>query len=230
MPAYENLNAAEACAGLPPHFSRVPRLCNVVKTKNHFPKIIAVLLGSLAVWIWRNSRAASPSPHYRLLRKEGDFELREYPNLAVATTMLRGGKQEMNDSFYRLFQFISGENAAQEKIEMTTPVLMSRGSAPGSMSFILPAEIGVVSAPRPDHSDVRVETFPGGRFAVRRFAGNWSPELAQGELEKLRAWIPTVGLSAEGESRVAYYDPPWTPSFLRRNEVLCRVSQPSVFP
>lgn len=193
------------------------------KRNSQLLAIAALLFGSLAFWIWRNSRAVSPSPNYRLRRKDGNFEIREYPNLAVATTISRAGREEMSNSFYRLLQFITGANASQQKIEMTTPVLMTLGSAADSMSFILPADIGLVNAPHPIDSNVKVESFPGGRFAVRRFAGNWSPELAAGEMEKLRAWISTLGLSAEGEGRVALYDPPWTPPFLRRNEVFLRV-------
>ena len=35
----------------------------------------------------------------------------------------------------------------------------------------------------------------------------------------LRAWLSGRGLAPVGEPIVARYDPPWTPWFLRRNEV-----------
>ena len=40
---------------------------------------------------------------------------------------------------------------------------------------------------------------------------------------QLRQWMKQQNLVATGPVEFAGYDPPWTPGFLRRNEILIRV-------
>ena len=42
-------------------------------------------------------------------------------------------------------------------------------------------------------------------------------------IESLMAWVSVQKLVVEGEPIFAFHDPPWTPDFLRRNEVLIRI-------
>jgi len=46
----------------------------------------------------------------------------------------------------------------------------------------------------------------------------------QEALGRLRAWVESRQLQVEGEPLFGYYDPPWIPTFLRRNEVMLRVA------
>jgi len=41
-------------------------------------------------------------------------------------------------------------------------------------------------------------------------------------LQGLKDWMKTEGLSGLPPPVFAYFDPPWTPGFLRRNEVMLR--------
>jgi len=56
-------------------------------------------------------RAGYESAPYKVVRRDGKFELRDYPALVVAETPMHGA----DNSFMRLFHFISGENAAKQK-------------------------------------------------------------------------------------------------------------------
>jgi hypothetical protein len=62
-------------------------------------------------------------------------------------------------------------------------------------------------------------------FAAIRFRGYGSPESQQKAMETLRAWIKAAGRTAKGDPIFAYYDPPWTPEFMRRNELLIEVAE-----
>tara|TARA_B100001939_G_C16753876_1_gene535253 strand:- start:619 stop:771 length:153 start_codon:yes stop_codon:yes gene_type:complete len=42
---------------------------------------------------------------------------------------------------------------------------------------------------------------------------------------KLREWIKENNLVITGDPIEAFYDPPWTPGFLRRNELLIPVTE-----
>ncbi len=181
----------------------------------------ALFLGTIALacglfWTMRNSRAATATPEYQVLIKSERFEVRLYGQLVTVSAPLHGEEGEREGAFRRLFRFISGANARGEKIPMTSPVLQTTAR----MSFILPNES---TKTRPNDPALLEEVIPAGRFASYRFRGNASPENARQALETLRAWITANGLTAAEEGRVAYYDPPWTPLFLRRNEALIRL-------
>jgi len=56
-----------------------------------------------------------------------------------------------------------------------------------------------------------------------RFSGRMNREsLAKAE-EQLRQWMTKKYLVSERDAEFAGYDPPWTPSPLRRNEALIRL-------
>lgn len=164
----------------------------------------------------KSSRTGYESAMYQSLKQDGPFELREYPDLAVAETPMDG---DSGSSFQRLFRYISGKNSRDEKIAMTTPVFMG-GTTPGrTMAFVMPADLQD-AAPPPRDSRVRLAKIPGGRYAVMRFSGSRSEESEQKSLKLLRAWMASNGLETTSAPLFAYFDPPWTPSFLRRNEVM----------
>jgi hypothetical protein len=59
---------------------------------------------------------------------------------------------------------------------------------------------------------------------VRRFSGSRNGKNEAGALAELQAWLARENLKGEGVPIFGYFDPPWTPSFLRRNEVMLRVA------
>ncbi len=164
----------------------------------------------LAVAMYTRSRASAQSAPYDVLEKDGGFELREYPDLAVATA--RGN---MDDAFRRLFGFIS-----ERKISMTTPVLIERGDGDMAMDFVMPPGQPVS---QPAGGGVEVRRREGGRVAALRFGGFMSEKGERRAIARLRELLAARGLRAAGEPVVAYYDAPVIPPPLRRNEVLIRI-------
>ena len=184
--------------------------------------LVAVFLSVFAAGIFlagcKTSRKGSESAPNRVISRDGNFELRDYPVLTIVETAMDG---DSGTSFQRLFQYISGANADGEKIPMTTPVFLAGEEQRRSMSFVMPASMK--SAPGPKDPALRVTTIPAGRFAVLSFSGSRSAEAESNALAQLEAWTKKSGLVASGEPLFGYFDPPWTPSFLRRNEVMLHV-------
>ena len=71
--------------------------------------------------------------------------------------------------------------------------------------------------------NVRLDTLPAGRFAVLRFKGSQKSAAPGKALNELRSLLDEKNLTPSGPPRFAYYDPPWTPQSLRRNEVMLRI-------
>ena len=174
-----------------------------------------------ACWFVGNSRAATETPAYKVVRADGAFELRDYPSLLVATTPM--GEGGMNGGFGELFRFITGNNERAAKIAMTTPVLIDTGKEGRTMSFIMPRETAEQGVPKPSGDRVTLGKVEAAQFAVLRFGGGRTSENEAGAAARLKAWMDAQQIVARGEPRFAYYDPPWTPTALRRNEVLVRV-------
>jgi hypothetical protein len=189
--------------------------------------VIGTTLGLLAVgggWFVLNSRAATESPSYEVLETDGDFEIRRYPDLALVSTSTPD--REMNGSFMKLFRYIDGGNEGTQKVAMTSPVLMEKGAEQSTMSFILPKAVQDSGAPKPQATDVSVKALPSMEVIAMRFKGRPSPVIEAQATAKIQAWAQAKGKQVQGSVMFAYYDPPWTPSALRRNEVLLRL-QPS---
>ena len=181
--------------------------------------MILVIGAFLAIAGCRASRSGYKSAPYTVVRSEGDFELRDYPALKLVETAMKDGGS--GGSFNRLFRFITGGNDVGKKIAMTTPVFMAGGES--TMAFVMPADLGNV--PQPTNGSVTVREMPAGRFAVLRFNGARSPQQEADHLEHLKAWVAVQGLEVSAAPVYAYFDPPWTPPFLRRNEVMLRIDQ-----
>lgn len=155
---------------------------------------------------------------YTVATKDGDFEVRDYPALVLVETAKTG--DEGNGSFGRLFRYISGSNDAAQKIPMTAPVFMDARGSDGKMSFVMPATMSLDKTPQSKDATVSVREQPAGRYAVYRFTGSINAESERKALEKLTTWMSRSSLEAADKAIYAYYDPPWTIPFFRRNEVM----------
>ena len=169
--------------------------------------------------------AGYESAPYEVIESDGNIEIREYPDLVLASTEAKFEARGNDGSFMRLFRYISGNNESEQKIEMTTPVFMQPDSqeSNGKMGFVMPQEIAEAGAPAPKASDVTIRKREGGRFAVIRFSGVMDAKKAEAQEAKLREWLKARSLQCEETSERAGYDPPFTPGPLRRNEVLIRL-------
>ena len=182
----------------------------------------ALVIGCvLVVASCQTSRAGYESAPYTVVSSSGNFEVRDYPAITVVETPM--ADQNGDGSFGRLFGFISGRNAGKQKIAMTTPVFMAEGEAGRKMSFVLPSDLKPDAVPKPADGAVAVRVIPAGRFAVLRFSGGRDSKSEGEHLSQLRAWIAEQGLKSSTAPVYGYFDPPWTPSFLRRNEVMLRL-------
>lgn len=184
----------------------------------YFGGVLSLVLCGCAI---ASSRLNTETPACSVVRAEGDFEVREYPAMTLATTAMTGG--EMNGSFMRLFRFIDGGNERKEKISMTTPVLVERKKDASTMSFIVPKATVDKGAPKPAAPEVTLAQQPPVRVVAMRFGGARSAAAEKAALEKLTSWAAGQKVATTGDALFAYYDPPWTPAMLRRNEVMLRL-------
>jgi hypothetical protein len=187
--------------------------------------VILVLLAASVFFGCQAVRSGYESAPYSVVRTDGKFELRDYPALTVVETPMPREASGTDGSFMRLFRFISGSNGAKEKIAMTTPVFMAGSESNATMAFVLPSKMKLSAAPKPADAALTVRELAAGRFAVLRFSGRRKAGAEAAALARLREWLAQEKLSTTGAPVYAYFDPPWTPGFLRRNEVMLPVQE-----
>lgn len=183
---------------------------------------MAVGLIGLGVAGCKVTRSGYESAPYQVVRADGKFQVRDYPALTVVETPMAGSRNGDDGSFMRLFGFITGKNEAKQKIAMTTPVFMSGSETNATIAFVLPAKLKSGAVPQPSDGTVTVRELPAGRFAVLRYSGGRHAKKEAEALARLKAWMEKERLSALSPPVYAYFDPSWTPGFLRRNEVMLR--------
>ena len=187
--------------------------------------LVTFLESGLAIF---GIRAPLEQPSYRVLSTLPDHvEIRSYgPHIAVET---RSDGDE-GDAFSRLFRYITGANAAAQTIKMTAPVAQTGGARFGggpaggsqTMQFILPARLAK-NPPAPTDPKVAVVTVPARTLAVIRFSGSFGQRNLDRHLAELRDALAKAGRKSDGAPIFLGYDPPFTISFLRRNEVALQV-------
>merc|ERR1712002_790776 len=199
--------------------------------------LLVVLPSSLACirGVSRDYDAGYPSfckglecPEYELLNTLNDrTEERLYRPSKWVGTEVRGMQYSsaMRQGFMRLFDYISGENDAGQKIEMTAPVVSkvipgqgSTGESSFFMYFYVPAE-HQESTPNPSNPDVFFKEFPEFRAYVRSFGGFASHNDYTEHAAELSTDLDNAGMTYEHSYfYTAGYDSPYT-FFYRHNEV-----------
>jgi effector-binding domain-containing protein len=201
---------------------------------------ICIMLAASVVIFGALESMAIEEPSYKVLKKENNFELRDYAPHILAETVVEGDlEQAGNKAFRTLFRYISGENRTRakvamtapvsqepkgEKIEMTAPVGQQRvQERRWSVSFTMPSSYTLDTLPEPEDPKVTLREVPARRIASVRYSGFWSEKGYLRYKSELESWIREKGLTIVGDPIWARYNPPWTPWFLRRNEILIPV-------
>jgi len=164
---------------------------------------------------------------FDVLTADGDYELRHYERLTLVSTNMPNGMESTSSPFYKLFNYISGNNDKTKNIDMTAPVFMDQSAQKTeAMSFVLPADFSLATAPLPTDSEVKVTELLDFTVAVIRFNGFLDQDAISAHKVLLQNWIADRGWVITGSAKAAGYNPPFTLPFLRRNEVLIPVNKP----
>ena len=216
--------------------------------------ILGILGGLFTLWIgWGMyvGRTTERVP-YEPLEQFDAIGLRRYPRtVLVETTAADSGT-----AFRRLFGYITGANDVSETVAttapvttgsetmsmtapvrtllsagaavpMTAPVGTDRGAGTVTMAFYLPPEYTAERAPVPTDPDVRLVVEPSRTVAVRRFSWYATGDRVERERRRLFAALDERGIERCGQGALLQYNDPWTPPFMRRNEVAVPVEEPA---
>lgn len=195
--------------------------------------------GLLAAWIaWGlYTKQSAETVPYETEATVDSVEIRRYPATVIAETTARN----QMTAFRRLFDYISGSNEGAESVSMTAPVKSTSGTSISMtapvrtesadqdltrMGFYLPASDDMESAPKPTDADVNLQEEPPRTMAVMQFSW-YAPEWrVRNYRSRLLDTLEEEGYEPAGEPFLFRYNDPWTPPFMRRNEVAVPLEDP----
>lgn len=178
----------------------------------------------------------TPAPDYQIVSRDREFEIRLYPPLLLAETMVTGDYQQAGSiGFKRLAAYIFGANtrqtslamttpvireAAGEEIAMTAPVLQQTEGPQWRMAFVMPDGYKLDTLPIPLDADIVLKQQPAKKIAVLIYSGSLNETAIMTGSEKLLNWLQQQSIKPLSAPRSAAYDPPWTLPMLRHNEIM----------
>lgn len=169
------------------------------------------------------------TPLYEVVERIEEAEIRLYPKLILVTV----SGDEVGSPFRVLFDYISGNNSGRSKISMTAPVITPERiemtapvlSGESFMSFILPSKYTMDTVPKPNDRRVNIHERPEHKLAVIRFAGWAKHGKRERQKRRLLSILQEKNIDYVGEPILMRYNSPWTPGFLRRNEIAIQITE-----
>ncbi len=195
--------------------------------------------------IGTSAMAQTPEPKWHSVRKDGDIEIRLYEPMIIAQVIVKGERYAaINEGFRQLAGYIFGGNTANNKIAMTAPVLQQPSDQKGEklamtapviqestgldnewkVQFVMPANYTLETLPKPNNPNIKFIITKAYNVAVIKFSWFSTDDNLNTHKLKLMAWLKTHNITITGTPSFAFYDPPWTLPFLRRNEVMVEIS------
>ena len=93
-------------------------------------------------------------------------------------------------------------------------------------AFVMEKKYSLASLPTPEDERIRIREKPARVVAVRMYSGGWSEKKYRDQERQLLDDLAGDGILARGKPMFARYNGPFTPWFLRRNEIIVDVDWP----
>ena len=200
------------------------------------------ILVGIGILLFATITMAYEEPSYEVLEQADEYEVRRYAPYLVAEVDVEGDFGEAGNKAFRLLAaYIFGDNQTEEKMSMTAPVesrpreegvrmsmtapVTSTASASDeyTYAFVMERKYTLDTLPQPRDPRIRLEEQAARVMAVRRYSGRWTEENYRKNEAKLMEALSADGRRPIGAPILARYNSPFTPWFMRRNEVMVEI-------
>lgn len=158
---------------------------------------------------------------YKVIRVEKLFEIRHYPAAIMAkiSSKSKSYRDLGYSGFGKLAKYIFGGNSENKQIAMTSPVHMDIGDSISTMAFVMPSNFKKDDLPKPNNTDIVIETSEPEYVAAIKFGGFGTAARINKHKIILENALKDKDLTYYGNFRYLGYNPPYQ-LFGRRNEVI----------
>ena len=183
--------------------------------------IISILLLIVIIQIYiSRSTQQTEQYSYKVIKNYDKFEIRKYDSALFSSVKLskKGYKESSSEGFGILAGYIFGNNESNEKIAMTSPVMMELGDT-SKMMFMVPKNKNLENLPNPKNSKIVFEKQEEKIFAAIRFDGWADDEKIEKYKSILRDELEKEKINFVNKFLFLGYNPPYE-VMNRRNEVV----------
>jgi len=214
----------------------------ISREKNYLLRKPRVNIFSLLIFIfWGTNLSALEEPKYSVLKEYENFEIRNYASYLVAEVDIEGSYNKTgNEAFRILAGYIFGDNQSStkmnmtapveseaiqssEKMNMTAPVFSNKNFNGYTYRFVMESKYTQETLPVPNNSKIRITEIKDRVMAVISFSGRWSQKNFEKHEQILVNDLKNAGIGVASEAIYARYNAPFTPWFLRRNEIMFEI-------
>ena len=184
--------------------------------------LIVALLALIIVVMSFTSKAIE-TPEYKVVKTIDEVEIRLYPKMLVAKTNLadKSFDDQGSNGFRTIAGYIFGGNENNQKIAMTSPVVMNMGDS-SSMYFVMPKEYKKEDLPVPSSKAVLISEVASKTLAVVSYGGYSSDKKIEEHIQILSKILQKEGLKTKGDFMFMGYNAPWD-VINRKNEVAIEI-------
>ena len=198
--------------------------------------ILIVTIGFASVGLFMSN---VEQPKYEVIESQGNIEIRQYQPMIIAEIAIEDNRKEaIKSGFKILASYIFGNNKSKknvsmtapvrqqsnEKISMTAPVSQQKVQGAWRISFVMPSQYSIDTIPVPNNEGISIKKIDSKKYAVLKFSGMNSDKNINFHEIKLKKYLSENKIQAISSSIYAFYNPPWTLPFLRRNEIMIEVN------
>ena len=176
--------------------------------------IVSIII--LLLFFAKNLFSVAAVDNYTVIRKIDNIEIRQYKSSIYASYTPKNEK-ERNNSFKKVASFIFGNNTSNEKISMTSPVVIKMHNN-YEMAFLMPRKYNLENLPIPANKEINIYTEPGALKACIKYSGYTNNSIENKKINELKKTLLKYNYKHESDFEVLVYNSPF--DFInRRNEI-----------
>ena len=163
-----------------------------------------------------SSTKLSADDFYKVVDIIDNVEIRKYNNRIHASYIPINFK-DRNNSFRNVASYIFGGNSKNQKIAMTSPVVIKLHNS-HEMAFIMPKKHVITDLPIPNNNKIQVYEEPESVKACIRYSGFSNKKIEEIKIKELKEKLKKYSIKHNNDFEVLVYNSPWK-LINRRNEI-----------
>ena len=144
--------------------------------------IVSIII--LLLFFAKNLFSVDAEKNYTLIKKLDKIEIRKYKS-SIYASFIPKNEKERNSSFRKVASFIFGDNTKNEKISMTSPVVIKIHND-YEMAFIMPKKYNLENLPKPGNKEINIYTQPGTLKACISYSGYTNKAVENKKINELK--------------------------------------------
>ena len=181
--------------------------------------ILAIII--LLLFFAKNLFSVDAEKNYTTIKKVENIEIRQYKSRVYASYTPKN-ERERNDSFRKVAGFIFGDNTNDEKISMTSPVVIKLHNN-YEMAFLMPKQYSLENLPKPANKEINIYNEPGALKACIKYSGYTNSSVENKKINELKKILSKYNYNHSNDFELLVYNSPF--DFInRRNEITVTIN------